>query len=511
MRQRRLIVVVGAVVAVIAAVAFAVSAAGGVEGSAADTSAAYFQAWRDGDVVAMSRLVDRPPGDFRKWHEAMGGALGVERLRLEPGDVERTGEETAEVTFTGVRELEELGEWPFDGTLRLAVRDRQWKVLWQPETLHPLLKDGGTIELVELFGSPAEQVTREGDKIPHNSYADAHLRPLRDDREEGEPVGWVLVAKAPGRPDLELLSARPETRRQRTTLSRSVQAAAARALDAGSDAAIVAIQPSSGDILAVADRLKSGFSALKDVFPPGSTFKVITAAALLESGLGPGDQVACPGTYTIPGHRTIRNDGEVARGAVSFTDAFAYSCNTTFVEQSLARLDVADLPETASRWGFGRALPTGAGGFCGSIQEADGPDQRAADAIGQGSVTASPLCMATVAAAVQSGTWRAPRLVPAKEATRIDGPAPDPVELDQGVVAGLRAMMRAVVDHGTAGGAELPGDLSGKTGTAEVVDGAPHAWFIGYRGDLAFSVFVRHGGSGRSAAVPIAARFLNGI
>jgi len=505
-----LFVLLGAVLAVAAAVAFAVSAAGGVVGSAAETATAYFRSWEDGDVAAMSRLVDRPPEDFRAWHEAMGGALGVERLRLEPGKVRSTGEETAEVPFHGVRELEELGEWPFDATLRLVVRDRRWKVDWRPDTLHPLLTDGRTFHVVEVFRPPAELVTSEGAKIPQNNYAEAYLQPLRDLQEEPEP-GYALVLRTPGEPEKELLSAVPDGDVQRTTLSRPVQAAAARALDGRADTAIVAIRPSTGEILAVADRLKDNYSAFKDTFPPGSTFKVVTAAALLRAGLDPAAQVACPGTYTIPFHRAFRNDGEVARGTLSFLDAFAYSCNTTFVKESIDRLAVPDLPETAARWGFGRALPTGVGGFCGTVEQTDDPDLRGANAIGQGSVVASPLCMATVAAAVQSGTWRVPRLVSAEAAADIDGAGSGPVELDQGVVAGLRQMMRAVVDHGTAAGAGLPADLSGKTGTAEVPGGAPHAWFIGYRGDLAFSVFVKHGGAGSTGALPIARRFLNGL
>jgi cell division protein FtsI/penicillin-binding protein 2 len=71
--------------------------------------------------------------------------------------------------------------------------------------------------------------------------------------------------------------------------------------------------------------------------------------------------------------------------------------------------------------------------------------------------------------------------------------------------------MRAVAPPPTAGDAGLPEGVAGKTGTAEVKDEKSHGWFIGYRGDLAFCVFVRNGGSGRSAAVPIAVRFLNGL
>lgn len=71
--------------------------------------------------------------------------------------------------------------------------------------------------------------------------------------------------------------------------------------------------------------------------------------------------------------------------------------------------------------------------------------------------------------------------------------------------------MGAAVSRGTAAGAGLPPDTAGKTGTAEVVDGGDHAWFIGYRGSLAFAVFVRHGGAGGTIAAPIAARFLNAL
>lgn len=73
-------------------------------------------------------------------------------------------------------------------------------------------------------------------------------------------------------------------------------------------------------------------------------------------------------------------------------------------------------------------------------------------------------------------------------------------------------MMSAVTADGTAAGSGLPQGTAGKTGTAEDWHGGQdHAWFIGYRGDLAFAVFVEHGGTGRGAAVPIAARFLKAL
>ncbi|MGW0805676.1 penicillin-binding transpeptidase domain-containing protein [Nonomuraea sp. NPDC002799] len=481
-----------------------------VKGSAAQTATAYFQAWRRGDVPAMARLVYQPPPDFIGRHRELSDRLHVESIQLTPGPLKSTGQASAEMPFAGVRQLAQFGEWPFESTLRLGVRDRAWKVLWAPETLHPLLKDGGTLEVGPIDASSPELVTSEGDKIPNDSYAEAYLERLQPEFEEAGR-GWELLSKVPGLPDRQLMARQPEVKIERTTLSRPVQAAAARALDEVEDSAIVAIRPSTGEIVALADRLEDNLSAMSDTFPPGSVFKTITAAALLGSGLDPADQLQCPGTYTIPFHRPFHNDGEVDRGLVSLTDAFAYSCNTTFIEQATTRLTAQELHETAREWGFGRSMATGVGGACGSMADTTDPDMFGSDVIGQGEVVATPLCMAALAAAVQSGTWRAPRLLSKPEAIRIDGlPAAD-LTFDDGVVAGLRGMMAAVVDYGTASDKGLPEGVAGKTGTAEVKGEESHAWFIGYLDDLAFCVFVRHGGAGGAVAVPIAARFLNGL
>ncbi|MEV0615278.1 penicillin-binding transpeptidase domain-containing protein [Nonomuraea sp. NPDC050404] len=499
-----------AVAAIVGAGAFAVAASNRVKGSAAQTATAYFAAWRKGDLMTMTRLAYEPPADFIARHRELSDELHVESLQLTPGQVKSTGEGAAEVAFSGVRELAELGKWPFEGTLKLAVRERSWQVLWSPETLHPLLKDGGTLELGESESSEVEFVTREGDKIPNDSYADAYLNPIKPEFEQVKQ-GWSLLSKKPGQPDKQVLAREPEANVERTTLSRPVQAAAARSLDGTEDSTIIVIRPSTGEILGLADRLGENYSAVRDVFAPGSIFKTITAAALLKSGLSVVSQVPCPGTYQIPFHAPIGNDGEVDRGSVSFTDAFAHSCNTTFVEQATTRLTIDDLRETADEWGFGRAVATGIGGTCGSVPATTNVDMFALDAIGQGEVVTSPLCMAALAAAVQNGTWRSPRLLDREQVERIDGPASDDVPMDETIVTPLRDMMAAVVDYGTASGAGLPDDVSGKTGTAEL-DGEPsHAWFIGYRDDLAFCVFVRNGGSGSGAAVPIAARFFNGL
>jgi cell division protein FtsI/penicillin-binding protein 2 len=133
--------------------------------------------------------------------------------------------------------------------------------------------------------------------------------------------------------------------------------------------------------------------------------------------------------------------------------------------------------------------------------------------IGQGTVLASPLTVATTSACVAAGHRVVPRLVtdPAPAATA--GPG---AELAPGSVAALRAMMRDVVTSGTGTALRsVPGaPVHGKTGTAEFGTADPpqtHAWFTGYQGDVAFAVVVEGGGFGAKVAAPLAADFLRGL
>ncbi|GGK93376.1 penicillin-binding protein [Planomonospora parontospora subsp. parontospora] len=458
-------------------------------------AARYFDAWRAGDLTAMAGLVADPPSDFAERHRRFSAELRVTSVSLTPG-APSGGGDTAEVPFSGAREVAGLGRWEFSSVLRLARRDGSWKVLWSPETLHPALAGGGTLRRRETPVPRPATLTREGLPFPRDSRAGDHYTGL-----DGTAVDVELVEEPSGR---VLLAARaPEVPGTRTTISRAVQAAAARALDGvGQPAAIVAVDVPTGQVRAVADTLgaKGAFAGL---YPPGSTFKTVTAAALLRTGLTPDSPVPCPGGYTLPNGRHFDNDGGADHGTVSLATAFALSCNTTFAQQAHERLRGGGLrAEAADRFGF-REKP---GASTCRIRDAVTADDLGADAIGQHSVLASPLCMAEVAAAVASGTWR-----PAITTEQPPADAPAPVPLDEGVAAGLRAMMDAAVTRGTAARAGLPPGTAGKTGTAEVTGVPSHAWFIGYRGDLAFAVLVRNGGSGAAVAAPVAARFLQAL
>ncbi|HEY7621027.1 MAG TPA: penicillin-binding transpeptidase domain-containing protein [Solirubrobacteraceae bacterium] len=325
----------------------------------------------------------------------------------------------------------------------------------------------------------------------------------RYDRRLAGTATRRIVIRRRGVPTATLFVRRgTKGRSVRTTLDRAVQRAAETALDGRNDeAALVAVKPSTGDILAVANRPTDSTydRAIEGRYPPGSTFKVVSTTALLRDGLRPAETVACPKTITVGGKQFRNFEGEAA-GDVPFAQDFAQSCNTAFVSLA-SRLSPGALTSTARLFGLGRTPAS---------QVPPGRDAaaRAATMIGQDRILASPLAMAGVAATVADGRWRAPRLL-ATDPHKAGPP------LRPGELSTLRSLMRLVVTSGTGAAlAGLPGEIAGKTGTAEFGTGNPpptHAWFIAYRGDLAVAVLVGRGQSGASVAAPLAQRFFEAL
>jgi cell division protein FtsI/penicillin-binding protein 2 len=206
----------------------------------------------------------------------------------------------------------------------------------------------------------------------------------------------------------------------------------------------------------------------------------------------------------------VNFEGE-APGTIPFSQAFAISCNTAFIGLADQLPDGA-IATAAKSFGIGQTyslpLPTTGARYPTPTDKAEA----AASAIGQARVTASPLHMATIAAAVDSGQWRPPRLVLQPTSNE---PAASVAPLNPTVVSVLRSLMAQVVTSGTGTAAAIAGQqIFGKTGTAEFGNANPpstHAWFIGFRGGLAFAVLVEGGGVGGSVAAPIAAAFLSAV
>ena len=294
----------------------------------------------------------------------------------------------------------------------------------------------------------------------------------------------------------------------RTTLSSPIQVAADQAVATQElPAYVVAVRPSTGEILAVAaNDAANPANALVGQYPPGSTFKIVVAAAVLSAGIAePSTMLACPASNTVDG-REFENEDRFDLGQVTFTTAFAQSCNSTFTALG-GQLPPEAFPGTSAQFGIGSDWTLPVDTNTGSVPAPDSAVGQAEDSIGQGDVLVSPFGMALAAATVVQGVTPVPVLVQDADPAGTPPPGPDPA-----VVEALQGLTRAVVTEGTATElADQPGTVGGKTGTAEYGTGDPppaHAWFAGYQGDLAFAVFVEGGQSSGLTAVPVAAAFL---
>ena len=286
-----------------------------------------------------------------------------------------------------------------------------------------------------------------------------------------------------------------------------MQAAAAQAIaHTGHPSALVAIDTKTGGVLAAASTPAGYPRALLGRYAPGSTFKMVTLTAALVAGQTLDSPTSCTPTVTVDGF-TLRNAGGESFGAIPLKQAFAVSCNTSFVRVA-AGLPRGGLLEAAQLLGCntGHAPLTVPSFGCSYPADATGTAYAAAS-IGQGTVQTSPLAIASIAAAAGSGTWYQTHVTP--------GASPASHPIPAAVAAGLRTAMRAVVTSGTGTGANLPGSpVYGKTGTAEHGTGAnppTDAWFAAFRGDVAVAVLVEDAGFGATAAVPVATKFLSSV
>ena len=357
----------------------------------------------------------------------------------------------------------------------------------------------------------AEQVKKsDGELDADDIVGQSGLSAAFEEQLAGEPERSVVVRNAEGEvvETLETHEAEPGEPLE-TTLSAEVQVAAEEAFaDVEGAAALVALDPKTGDILAVANRPtdEGANIAFTGQYPPGSTFKVISTAALFDTGLETTEIVDCPESIDVGGREFVNFEGSAA-GAVPFSTDFAQSCNTAFV--SLAdELAPLALREKGEQFGVGIDPDLPLDAFGGDIPPGKDEVEEAASVIGQGRILVSPLVMAGVAATVQSGEWHRPRLV-----------ADDPEEAGEPIgpqnANELRTLMRSVITSGTGTAlAAVPGEPIGKSGTAEFGTADPpktHAWFIAARDDIAVAVLVEEGTSGGEVAAPIAASFLNAV
>ena len=359
----------------------------------------------------------------------------------------------------------------------------------------------------------------------------------------------------------DLLTGRkPQGSAVETTIIPAAQEAAFKALGDQKGAA-VAIDPSTGAILALVSTpsfdpnvlaghdtavVNEAYQALGndpdrplinraiagDTYPPGSTFKLITAAAALESGLTPDGEVFAPRELDLPlTSATISNFGGAACDSgdqTTLANAMRISCNTAFAQLGMD-LGADALREQAAAFGFGEALRMPLRVTPSSFPADPDPPQTALSAIGQFEVSATPMQMAMVAAAIANdGVQMQPYLVERVRTADLDVvEEARPTELRRSVSAAtanhLASMMLEVVRSGSGQSAQISGvEVAGKTGTAQHASGEdPHAWFTGFapadNPQVAVAVVVERGGSlgseatGGRIAAPIARAIMQAV
>jgi penicillin-binding protein 2 len=342
------------------------------------------------------------------------------------------------------------------------------------------------------------------------------------------------------------------------TLDADLQAALDAAF-AGRAGSAVALDPDTGEILAMTslpsydpNQFSSGIEAsawsrlatdaatplmnrvIQGQYSPGSTFKIVMAAAALEEGvITPQTTFYCPGYLSI--YNTVfRCHKATGHGVVDVRQALQHSCNVFFYQVGV-RLEVDRIARYARLFGLGSPagvdLPHEVSGLIPDsawklrTQRTPWyPGETVSVAIGQGAVTVTPIQQARVAAAVASGKLVQPHLVKAVGGEPVKPPPPRELGLKAQTLRVITQGLQAVVDEGTGRRARLAGiSVCGKTGTAQVVGSArltrgaaaqavqPHGWFVAFapaeKPRVALAVLVEHGQSSASA-LPIAYAFL---
>ncbi|AXG79652.1 penicillin-binding transpeptidase domain-containing protein [Streptomyces paludis] len=487
---------------------------------------AFLAAWANGDDGATVAQLTNDPNAAATVIDDYREQAHVTRAEITPGQAFGT-----KVPFT-VRATVEFGgrsaAWTYTSELTVVrgLTTGRPLVDWSPSVVHPKLTKTNQLVTSEAAAPQIEAVDRNGVELTKEKYPS--LGPVLDELRErygetsGGSPGIELMLRGDsdggtggggtGRAAETLLTLSEGTPgRLTTTIDANAQSAAERSVKQFSEASVAAVQPSTGEILAIANNRADGFNAaLLGKQAPGSTMKIVTAALLMEKGLVAADRPAdCPETATYQG-RTFQNLNGFSLGSRPFSESFARSCNTAFIKLiDDVRDDSALATETREVFGIGLDnWKTGIPTFDGSVPETFG-GEAAAQYIGQGTVQMNALNMASITATAKNGSFKQPVIV----APELDGReiATAARSLPFDVAEQLRRMMVITATTGTGANAMsgLSGDKGAKTGSAEV-DGqaTSNSWFVGYRNDVAAAAVVQAGGHGGDAAGPVVAAVL---
>ncbi|MBG0821024.1 penicillin-binding protein [Planomonospora sp. ID91781] len=364
-----------------------------------------------------------------------------------------------------------------------------------------------TPETEQQLGGPQ----RAGDTVGRSGLQKAYQEHLTGSTE----TSVITVDLKTLEPVTELAKWRPGRTASpvRTTLDRKTQAAADSALAATGPGMLVAVQGSTGEVLAVGGTkdYHQEKHAFAGEFPAGTAFSVMAVEGLLKSRVDLEQKLDCPAERTVGGIR-FRQAGASAGGTPTIQASFAGGCVTALA--SLARrVDGTALTAAAAKFGIGVPWTLPLKSFSGKVQPLKN-DAATARALAGQNVSVSPLSMALVAGAMASGTWHPPILVkePATQDPSDEAEAPrqvSPIDLDEETTAALRSLMRAGVTSGSARAAAAPGDPVHGITAAASADDKPLSWFVGWQGDVAVAALVESPDS--TAGAVAAGRFFRNL
>jgi hypothetical protein len=455
-------------------------------------AARFAAAWERGDYATMHSLLtskaraEFPLRRFSRAYRRAAETATLANVDVSPPRVLENGKVRLDVTLA----TRIFGT--FSDDLTLAVEegpDGTPGIAWRSEQVFPGLRAGERLERTTEMPPRAAIQARDGTIIAQGeqrlsdlgaiaSEIAGRLGPAPPEREqelarrgipEGTPVGLTGLERTfderlAGKPGGTLKAggrvlarSEPEAGSAvRTTIDPKIQEAAVTAL-AGRFGGIAVMRPRDGEVLALAG---IAYSAPQ---PPGSTFKIVTLAGLLDAGtVKRSAKFPVETKTTLEGVELENANGEACGG--SLRASFAESCNSVFAPLG-AKLGAEKLVETAEKFGFNEepGLPGAARSTIPAANEVGDDLAVGSTAIGQGKVLATPLLMADVASAIAQG-GRRPKPTLLKGGGGLAGRATTPE-----TAKFIARAMRSVVTDGTGIGAAVPGvRVAGKTGTAEL-------------------------------------------
>lgn len=527
-----------------------------------ETLSEFVDAWNERDGAAMNELMVAP---VRRLDRFFGSALGDEvDFEVEAESVVTktvsSGDESPAGTLADVEYAISYSvagavrERSFEGTFEMELDGDRWAVSWDTQAMWPEHPGASGLRIARKWPRRAPILDRRGETLaagpaparryPFGAAAGStvgHVGALTkreaagtgyepgelagasgmelafDERLAGTPGLRVEIVDGKQRAGMLLRSQPLPGKPVKTTLDMRVQQSAAAAFGGTTGGAVV-LDPKTGDVLAVvssAELNPANYVGARDVnpfnralsglYPPGSSLKVMTGAAALETGVVDlGTKLTGPAEY-----KGVRNFESGEFGTLDFATAVKFSVNTAFA-QIAEDLGARRITRYAKAFGFNRPPEMALGAATSSFPRPEDDGDLMWGSIGQAQVLATPLQMSTVAATIANGGRRMePRI---SLAVRPSGER----VVSRKTAATMTRLMENVVEGGTGTAARIGGvRVAGKTGTAEVdVNGKRmnHAWFVTFAPaddpKVAVAVVSELGGIGGQVAAPLARAIL---